>query len=65
MEKLFVILLVILVVFGGIHFIADHFIIDLPYYEELKWWIGKITISLTILMLMSLIGMLIKFLMQK
>lgn len=39
-----------LIAIGFLHFIfVDWLFKDKPYYEKLKYWIGKVTIALTII----------------
>ena len=66
--KVFKISILTLVIFGMAHFLVDFVLVrvmPLQAYIDLKFWIGKITIALAIIVVSSLLCMLIKFLIQK
>lgn len=64
---IFKISLLTLIIFGIAHFLADYLLVRwmaLNTYLTVKYWIGKITIALTIIVIGSVLWMLIKFLLQ-
>jgi hypothetical protein len=66
--KFFKISIITLVAFGWVHFLADKLLVrwmSLETYLDVKFWIGKVTLLLTIFVVSSLLWMLIKFLIQK
>lgn len=66
--KLFKISIITLVCFGVVHFITDKLFVNLmkpDAYLELKMWVGIITVVLTIVVFISLVFILLKFIAKK
>lgn len=55
-----------LLALGFVHIlILDKIFKDKPNYIKMKWWVGKITVALSIIFFGSGVGILIKFLIER